>query len=309
MALNGKWLFGTDNFTYIRSFSIASSGALQEVSSIDASTYNPYGSGGPENVTLDHTGSTLYDGDLNAYGTSSNAYQSFTIDESTGQLNFQALTNNSGPILGGPLSFTGGNVYAYSSGSYEGAASIYGFKRNSDGSLADLNINPKIPLAPNGAMYCPYLAAADTTNHVAVPLTPMTSLCSSLAGPPQLAVYTQDRSGNLRTNSTLSNMPKTLTTTVNDLWMSPSGKLLAVGGSAGLQVFHFNGGQPITHYTGLLTKDSIDQLFWDNANHLYAISRRYGTLHVFTITPTSHSEAPGSPYVVVASQNLVVVPE
>ena len=55
MAVNGKWLFGADSFTYIRSFSIASNGALQEVSSINATSYNPYDSGGPENVFLDHT--------------------------------------------------------------------------------------------------------------------------------------------------------------------------------------------------------------------------------------------------------------
>jgi hypothetical protein len=37
--------------------------------------------------------------------------------------------------------------------------------------------------------------------------------------------------------------------------MSPSGKLLAVAGTTGLQVFHFNGSNPIKPYTGLLTKN------------------------------------------------------
>lgn len=305
MAVNGKWLFGADNFTYIRSFSIASNGALQEVSSINATSYNPYDSGGPENVFLDHSGTTLYDGDINADGTGDSAYQSFTIDQSTGQLNFQDLTSNAGTLLGAPLGFTGSNRYAYSSGCYLGDPRIFGYKRNSDGSLTPLSINPKIPAAPHGYNYCPYLAAPDPTNHVAVSMTPMNGM--SLAGPPQLAVYTQSSTGNLITSSTSSNMPRTLTTIVNDLWMSPSGKLLAVGGSTGLQVFHFNGAKPITHYTGLLTSDSIDQLFWDNANHLYAISRRYGSLHVYTITPTSYSEVPGSPYPVPGAQNLIVL--
>jgi hypothetical protein len=305
MAVNGKWLFGADNFTYIRSFSIASNGALQEVSSINATSYNPYDSGGPENVFLDHSGTTLYDGDINTDGTGDSAYQSFTIDQSTGQLNFQDLTSNAGTLLGAPLGFTGANLYAYSSGCYLGDPGIFGYKRNSDGSLTPLNINPKTPAAPHGYNYCPYLAAPDPTNHVAVSMTPMNGM--SLAGPPQLAVYTQSSTGNLITSSTSSNMPRTLTTIVNDLWMSPSGKLLAVGGSTGLQVFHFNGAKPITHYTGLLTSDSIDQLFWDNANHLYAISRRYGSLHVYTITPTSYSEVPGSPYPVPGAQNLIVL--
>ena len=78
---------------------------------------------------------------------------------------------------------------------------------------------------------------------------------------------------------------------VYDLKMSPSGKLLAVGGSdgrgeGGLQIFHFNGAQPITRYTGLLTNAEIDQFYWDNADHLYAISSHPGKLFVFTVTPT-----------------------
>jgi hypothetical protein len=104
-------------------------------------------------------------------------------------------------------------------------------------------------------------------------------------------------------------MPQTLTNSVNDLWMSPSGKLLAVGGPGGLQVFHFNGAKPITDYTGLLTTDSIDQLFWDNNNHLYAISRQFGNLFVFTVTPLGYSQAPGSPHPIVANQNLIVLPK
>src|SRR5262249_45655616 len=156
--------------------------------------------------------------------------------------------------------------YAYSSGCYLGSPAIYGYKRNADGTLTGLSISPAIPPGPNGTNYCPFLAAADPANHVAVSLTPMNFL--SVAGPPQLAVYTQDSSGNLTTKSTATNMPKTLVKNVNDIWMSPSGKLLAVGGTAGLQVFHFNGAGPITHYTGLLTTDEIDQVFWDNANHL-----------------------------------------
>jgi hypothetical protein len=127
-------------------------------------------------------------------------------------------------------------------------------------------------------------------------------------GSAQLAVYTSDGSGNLTTTSTASNMPKTSVTSVTDTWMSPSGKLLAVAGTGGLQVFHFNGGSPITPYTGLLTKDEIDQMFWDNNNHLYALSLSAGKLFVFTLTPTSHSQAPGSPYTITNPWNIIVLP-
>jgi hypothetical protein len=91
--------------------------------------------------------------------------------------------------------------------------------------------------------------------------------------------------------------------------MSPSGKLLAVGGTEGLEIFHFNGSKPITSYTGILKKDEINQFFWDNHNHLYEISWSADKLYVFTVTPTSYSEAPGSPYAVSQPQNVIVQPE
>ena len=73
MALNGAWLFGT-NGTFIYSFKIESDGAVQQVSMINATAHNPVASGGPTALFLDHTGTTLYDGDTYAYGTGSNAY-------------------------------------------------------------------------------------------------------------------------------------------------------------------------------------------------------------------------------------------
>lgn len=305
MALNGAFLFGTDG-TFIYSFTIAPNGSLQQVSSINAASFNPFSSSGPTALFLDHTGATLYDGDTNAYGTESNAYQSFSIDKSTGQLNFLAITPDGGPNAGTVLSFTGSNVFAYSSGCSHQSPQIIGYQRNPDQTLSPLNLNPTIPAASNGA-YCPFLAAADPFNHVAISMTPFSIFSQS--GPPQLAVYTQDNSGNLTTTSTSANMPASQVGSVNDFWMAPSGKLLAVGGTSGLQIFHFNGANPVTHYTGLLTKDPIDQMFWDNANHLFAISRSTGKLYVFTVTPNRHSPAPGSPYTIASPENIIVLPK
>src|SRR5258708_23291328 len=128
-------------------------------------------------------------------------------------------------------------------------------------------------------------------------------------GPVQLAPYPADSSGKLTTTSTAANMPKTAFASINDIRMAPSGKLLAVAGPNGLQVFHFNGASPITHYTSRLTTNQIDQMFWDNANHLFAISRSAGKLYVFTITPTSVSQAPGSPHTITKPQNIIVLPK
>ena len=78
-------------------------------------------------------------------------------------------------------------------------------------------------------------------------------------------------------------------------------------------MFHFNGAGAITPYTGVLTTDAIDQLQWDQKNHLYALSPGAGRLHVYTITATGYSEAPGSPYAIAGANGLspnglIVVP-
>jgi hypothetical protein len=310
MAVNGKYLFGS-NGVDIYSFSISSEGALAQVASIDGEQFNnPPTTGGPINVVLDHTGTSLYADDFNANGTGNNSYEFFSIDNSTGGLTYLGMSPV-GATIGAPLALIADNEYAYGSSCYEFEPSIYGYKRDSDGTLSILNINPTIPSANNGDTYCPsytLYVAPDTTGNVAIPLQAYNSNFDAV-GAPQLAVYTADSSGNLTTTSTASNMPTTSVKSVTDVWASPSGKLLAVAGTGGLQVFHFNGASPITKYTGLLTTDEIDQVFWDNDNHLYALSLSKGQLFVFTVTTTSHSQASGSPYAITSPRNIIVLPK
>jgi len=47
-------------------------------------------------------------------------------------------------------------------------------------------------------------------------------------------------------------------------------------------------------------------MFWDNDEHLYAISPFAGTLHVYTITDATHEEAPGSPYAITQPAAIAV---
>jgi len=139
-------------------------------------------------------------------------------------------------------------------------------------------------------------------------MAPSPSYCT-LSGPYQLAAYTVNSGGNLTTTSTYKNMPSVLVGGVTDYSMSPSGKFLAVGGSSGFEVFHFNGASPITKYTGLLTNNEVDQMFWDNANHVYAISRTAGKLYVFTVTSTGVTQAPGSPHSIRNPSSIIVLPK
>jgi hypothetical protein len=304
IAVNEKYLFGTDG-VYIYSFAIASDGAIKQVASINAQQFNENNCGGPINLFLDHTGGTLYDEDYDS-DCANNTYQFFSIDDSTGALGYLGIVNGGSPMFNVPLSFIGNNVYAYGSYCYHFTPAIFAFRRHSDGTLTSVKDNPPLPIPPKGDFYCPYMAAADSANHVAISvLTQQPNMKPD--GSPQLATYTADASGKLTTKSAFWNMPNTDVGYVTDILMSPSGKLLALGGAAGLQVFHFNGSKPITHYTKPLTTDRIDQVFWDNDNHLYAISRSAGKLFVFTITPTSVRQAAGSPYMIPNPQSVTVL--
>ena len=302
MALNGSWLFATNGIN-IDSFSIASNGSLKHVDSYIAGTNY----GGPGDLFLDHTGASLYAGYINLNGTGNSGYQAYSIDKSTGKI---TLVNEAGssPELSQELSFIGNNQYAYGSSCYHFTPVIFGFKRQSNGALTELNISPPLPKPPSGDFYCTYLAAADPTTHVAIPVHPLTGNWGD-AGPYQLATYTANSAGNLSTTSTYSNMPKVAVGSVTALRMSPSGKFLAVGGTLGMQIFHFNGASPVTKYTGLITASEVDQIFWDNANHLYAISRSGGKLYVFTVTSTGVLQAPGSPHFLTNPEYLIVLPK
>ena len=302
MALTGHWLFGTNGID-IDSFSIASNGALKQADSYTAGNT----SGGPGDLFLDHTGASLYDGYYNLEGTGNNGYQAYSVNHTTGKISY---INDvvGGPSIGPPLSFVSSNQFAYSSTCYHFTPSIFGLQRHADGSITELTSNPPFPTTAAAGFYCPYLAAADPASHLAVAMQPLTSDWG-VAGPYQLATYTADSSGNLTTHSTASNMPKVAVGNVMDYQMSPSGKFLAVGGSAGLQVFHFNGANPVTKYTGLLTSNEVDQMFWDNANHLYAISRTAGKLYVFTVTSTGVTQAPGSPHSIANPNDMIVLPK
>src|SRR6202451_666421 len=249
MAVNGKYLFGTNGIE-IYSFSVASDGALTEVGSINAQQFNQPVAGGPGALFLDHSGATLYDEDIYGNNGANNTYQFFDVNQTTGALSFLGATTSASPEFETPLGFIGSNAVGYGSSCYHGFQNIYGFSRSGNGSLTDLNLNPSIPAAATGG-YCPYLATSDKMNNVAISLTP-TEDGMTVIGPTQLGVYTAESSGNLTTTSTYENMPKVGAGSLNAMVASPSGKLLAVAGSKGLQIFHFNGANPITHYTYLL---------------------------------------------------------
>lgn len=305
IAVNQKFLFATSGID-IYSYFITDEGTLQQTNAVNAQKFNLNNCGGPQALFLDRTGSSLYDLDFYS-DCANNAYQSFSSANSTGDLNYLGVTAVSTPIFEVPLSFIGNNEFAYGASCYHWIQQVFGFKRNADGSLTDLNINPAMPVAKTNQLYCPNLAAADNANHLAVPMQALDLYTLQPVGPGSIATYTAESMGGLTTKSTYSNMPEVLVGSVNAVSMSPSGKLLAIAGTNGLQVFHFNGSYPVTEFGGLLTKDSIDQISWDDQHHLYAISQSTGLLFVFRISSTRRTPAPGSPYTIALPNRIAVL--
>jgi hypothetical protein len=311
MAVNGKFLFGSNrNTVYVDAFHInQANGSLALWSQTDVAAMNPQDCGGPGQLVLDHTGATLYNFEYNDDSCANNDYRSLAVNSSVGSLSNLGTTQGN-TWLTGPPTILANNVYAYSASClgnmYWG---VWGYRRQSNGDLTDLaNFTRALPAAKSGDFWCPSNPAADPSGHVGIVMQPVVANSFASDGGAQIASFTADANGNLSTTNAAAQMPvgsfgNALTTS-----MSPSGQLLAVGGSAGLQIFHFNGAAVPTKYTGLLVNVEIDQMFWDKQNHLYAISRPAGKLYVFTITSTSVSQAPGSPHAVSAPQDVIVQP-
>jgi hypothetical protein len=391
MVVNGKYLFGsTTDELYLDAYTIEPNGALKfavanDISQItqgsDTAGYTVY-------LTLDHTGATLYDLRYNGDDAGNDYYEAFVIDKVTGALTmppgFDAGAGDSDNSPG-DFTFSANNEYMY--GVYSGWAgyNIGMYDRAGNGALLNPPGTPIVsnPVDKVGYRFDPIGISADPWNHVAVAFANEECCEGPENGPNQLGVYTADDEGNLTTTSTYKNMPKVGVGNVN-LKMAPSGELLAAFGDKGLQVFHFNGSEPITNYATLVQNVDFEQVYWDNNNHLYALTAAetystlawscdnathvkitvtttytisgmgvggrkvsvaatvtvnskpaareadlpsngdscpqvsitaiptsitpFGGLFVYTVTPTTINEAPGSPYPIRGAQNLIVHP-
>ena len=315
MAVNGKYLMAVSNDSAdINAYKIGSDGSLTFTTATNYARYNNPGGapcGAAGNIFFDHTGADLYVQEFDGTPACANdLIASFRVNESNGSLSYLGdAVDGAFPGVYNAAYFIGDNLYAYSAANEACLYySIYGFHRQSNGLLKNLNEQYNLPTPPPGVRaYIADLLAADPTNHLAVLEQP--------ANPPgcapgafKVASYTVHSNGNLTTNETYKTMPTTVIQNFADMKMSPSGKLVAIAGQEGLQVFHFNGAAPPTYYTGLLTKAPINQMFWDDNHHLYAISYKAGELLVFTITPTTHQKAPGSPHAISGPQQIIVRP-
>jgi hypothetical protein len=147
--------------------------------------------------------------------------------------------------------------------------------------------------------YCPAMLTGDPSNHLAYAFRKYYPSISELSTPYFLASYTVDTQGNLSTESNYTNMPAANIGTLSSMSISPSGSLLAVAGSYGFELFHFDGGSPITKIGGLFASGPVTQVAWDKDSHLYVLTT--SSLFVYTASSTGVEHAPGSPYTLSGS--------
>jgi hypothetical protein len=324
---------GTD---YLHAYTIESNGAVgKQASEIDTQKYagsecgttgeNGYSNG----AILDHTGKYFY---VQLYGAmdtyegeqyySCSAWQSYKI-ASNGDFTFLGDLEGDAGYHGNALpidilTISGNDKFPY--GIFpggDGPGSFSSFTREANG-LLEVNgsfseVDPTPQPGAGGFFngYLPINGAADPSGHLAVVVN------EPFAGDPpapQLASYTIKSDGGIVSKNSWDNMPTpALQYCCGSISISTSGKLLAVSGYPGLQIFHFNGAAPITPYSSvLLPAVNIDQLAWDSDNHLFVLSYETGELYVYTVTPTEISEVSGSPYKVenaYGASGLIVVPK
>jgi hypothetical protein len=319
-GINGAYLIsvGTDE---LHAYSIESDGALgPQASVIDTQRFAGYQCGttaGP--ALLDHTGKFFAVGLAGTTTQDCSALQTYKIAPNGEFTYLNAMITAQGvhstAYQLGVSTFSSDDVWAYGVQSQQDATVFLAYRDDtSAGDLEDSGGFSHTDPTPNpsvsSSMYAPWLIQADNASHLAVVMNMPFSTNDNVF---QLASYTiNDKTGEIVSTNTWANMP-TLPYYPYALAMSWAGQYAAVGESAGLQVFHFNGAAPATADGGVLLADiPIDQVSWDKQNHLYALSYEQDRLYVFTVSASGIAQAPGSPYTIEKPYGwtgMIVVPK
>jgi len=330
---SNRSLFFSQGLDNLHVYPVASNGAIKaQISQVDTRTSSGSECGKASGAVLDHTGHIVYvqleDSTQGGSEGPCVALQSYKVS-GTGAISFLGSTQYATQQAIGtggfatPLKLSGTGNFGYSSAAdHECKMDTFVLKRESSGAMM-LNSNQylTIPGSPQYWRWFAWYMTSDPTNHMASMIQAETDdfgPCGS-AIPVQLVSFTIAPDGSLSTTNTADNMPvpKVDPEVLN---MSTSGQFLAIGGydtnvtaqgsqPPGLQVFRFNGANPITPISDILTTAPIDEIHWDNTDHLYALSNSTHKLYVYSVTSSSISAAPGSPFTIPSTPNsLAVVP-
>ncbi|MFZ0515942.1 MAG: hypothetical protein WBG23_05170 [Acidobacteriaceae bacterium] len=326
--ISGKILISVGN-TILHVYPIESNGAVgKQISETNTASYSgsECGTTSGQGSVLDHTGKYLYvqlssNGDCAAWQTyqvDSNGHLQFLGDaEYSTQDEYGHLIQSTAPTISSSNKFGYGAFREpYYSGNFCDGVYCPTFSAftNAGGVLKhNPSFSEKAPEAESGLSFIPWAYTsprADPYGHIAVLMDQVDEFGNFNGTPLQLASFTINPvSGAISSSNTYSNMPIVQVANSGEgdfpadrpiaMAMSPAGNILAVAGQPGLQLFHFNGAAPPTAFGGLLDNDvdsDFVQVAWDTKDHLYALNLSPGQLIVYTVTPTSSVQAPGSPY-------------
>lgn len=305
VVTNSAYVFATDS-NNVASYKRGSDGSLQKTSSSLA-----VGSNGSElwaigNLSLDHSGQTLYAGQT--AGSDDNYYFFFNVG-ADGSI---TKIGQVGPSVDyvSPLVFSPDNQYAYGFGCFHLGWNITSFHRASDGTLTkfDSTANSQAPpeYLGTGQMYCPDGEAISQMGYLAV--------TDAAAGTNTLGVGVYKINGDGTLTLVQNSTVQTQLTQGSSGCCFPvamnfdrSGKFLAIAASGGIQVFQLIPGGTLAPVGGVQAPGpNYAGVQWDADNHLYAVSS--SGLSVFTSSQGVLTPASGSPHAAGAAGSLAVLP-
>jgi hypothetical protein len=313
LSVTSKFLFGIDPASNIYTYSIGSTGALKLVATTNAGKYvSGFSSAYSIPITqLDSAGATIY----TMVGTSQTDWylESFKI-ETNGALQFLGKSY-ADPSALDQIRFVQSGQFAMADGCYNTAAGasfttdsndvndILTYKHETTGFLTYTALSHDTPVAKSPYEYCAGLNASDSANHLAVGFTIFNPPGDDEESGMALGTYTVNTSGTPSTTSDYENMPVT-SVAASAMGIDPTGKLLAVVGAGGFEVFHFNGANPITKYTGEIKTSGANRFVaWDKTGHMYMLTDH--SVDIFNITPTSYTEL--KPWEFTAPYGMIVL--
>jgi hypothetical protein len=299
---NGSYFITLDK-NYLYSYLLTPSGEIgEEVSKIDIAHYTGgecISSARPPVAELDPSRRYVYVSLSNAKVC--NALQTYSIGGNPGDLTFRGATlfDDESPYTGGfatlPAILGNDTLAVGVESTPKTACTPYysEYLRDSDGTINYTGGNWDNPIAQSPDWYFAPTGpiTADPNNHLVMAVVQVHApmFKCGVTGSTQLVSYVASGGGGLvgmHTTNTWANMP-TVAAGVRSMKVDPLGRILAVATGNGVEFFHFNGADPITRFTGLITVSGyITQMSWDPQDHLYALSST-GEMHTYTATMTS----------------------
>jgi hypothetical protein len=327
-AVNGKDLISVGAAAVLSYPINATTGAVGKLASIVGTDSYAGGEcgytgtdGNPNGTTLDRNGHFFYVQLWTGQNPANcSAWQSYSIG-SDGHFTYLdtiyngTYSNGWAVPAGNQPTFSSSNDFFFTNLDYgEGVTGFQGLQKLSNGKLqVNSSFTDYPPVGdPIGPYYPTSFLQADNAGHLAVAMIPSDEATQKF-GPIQLASFTIAPKGYVySTNYWLSMPTPVIQEGMAGMAFSTNGKLLAVYGYPGVQLFHFNGAKPITKYTSLLPQEVIDRIGWDTAGHLYAVSYDSELIYVYNVTNSKVTELAGVPFKVplfFGHKEMVVVPK